>query len=463
MTNSKHDLVVLGGGPGGYVAAIRAAQLGLNVGCVDENKLLGGTCLRVGCIPSKSLLETSHRYHEFRHDMEVHGIRVRGVELDVAAMMRRKDDIVRTLAQGVESLFKRHNVTRYVGRGRLDGPGRVVVEAEAGSSLLEAANILIATGSRPANLPGVELDAERVGTSTEALAYGEIPKRMVVIGGGYIGLELGSVWARLGSKVTVLEALDRIMPGSDGELARQAQSIFEKQGLEFRLGARVKRAYAERNRCKVELEGADPVEAERVLVAIGRVPNTEGLGLDTVGVACDQRGHIQIDDAFATNVPGIFAIGDCVRGPKLAHKASDEGLACVERLVTGYGHVDYGVIPAVCYTHPEVASVGLSEEELKQAGRAYRRGVGHFRASGRARTLGDVQGWAKVLADAETDRILGVHIIGPRAGDLIAEAAAAMAFAASSEDLARVCHAHPTLSETLREAAAAIAGGAAHG
>ena len=443
MKTIQHDIVILGGGPGGYVAAVRAAQLGLNAACVDENSLLGGTCLRVGCIPSKALLESTAKLRDVRGGLAEHGIRVAGAELDLAVMMRRKEQIVGTLAQGVETLLKRHKIARYAGRGRLDGRGRVLVEGEDERMLLEARYIVIATGSKPARLPNVECDGSRIGTSTEALSYSEVPKHLVVIGGGYIGLELGSVWSRAGAKITVLEALDRILPGADEEIARQVQPILEKQGLQFRLGCRIGKACVKGKECVVEIEGAEAVHCDRVLVAVGRVAATAELGLDSVAIQPEPRGEIPVNDGFETSAPGVFALGDCIRGPKLAHKASEEGLACIERIVTGYGHVDYHSIPAVVYTHPEIASVGATEEQLRKTGCEYRKGFFPFRANGRARTLGELEGGVKLLADARTDRVLGVHILGPRAGDMIAEAAAAMAFGASSEDIARVCHAPP--------------------
>ncbi|MFH1919669.1 MAG: dihydrolipoyl dehydrogenase [Planctomycetota bacterium] len=453
METKKHDLVVLGGGPAGYVAAIRGAQLGLNVACVEQETGLGGTCLRVGCIPSKALLESSHRYWELKRGLDEHGIHVSDVTLDLPAMMKRKDNIVRSLSGGVSALFKENGVTRYTGRGRLDGRGRVVVEKGKNETVLEAPHVLIATGSKPATLDGVELDGDRVGTSTEALSYTEVPEHMVVIGAGYIGLELGSVWSRLGSKVTVLEALDRILPGMDNELAVAAKKILEKQGLSFRLGARVEQAKADRRGAVVRCQGQKPIACDRVLLAVGRVADTESLGLETVGIQPGENGHIAVNEAFQTLTDGLYAAGDCIRGPKLAHKASHEAIACVERIVTGYGHVNYETIPGVVYTYPEVASVGKTEEQLQQAGHKYRRGAFLLRASGRARTLGETEGTVKILADEATDRVLGVHVLGARAGDLIAEAAAAMEFGASAEDLARVCHAHPTLAESLGEAA----------
>ncbi len=453
----KHDLVVIGAGPGGYVAAIRAAQLGLDVACVEKEKALGGTCLRIGCIPSKAMLESSELYYEAAHGFSEHGLVVKEVGLDLKKMLARKDRIVKGLTTGVGSLFKKNKVTRYEGQARLAGRGRVVVEGADGAEL-EAKHILIATGSVSATLRGVEIDGDRIGTSTEALSYDEIPKHLVVIGAGYIGLEMSSVWQRLGAKVTVLEYLDRILPGMDSDLAAAAQKLFEKQGLEFRLGAKVTGAKAKKSGCVVECEGAKQIECDRVLVSVGRKPNTEGLGLDSVGIDLDDKGRIPVEDDFSTSAEGVYAIGDVIRGPMLAHKAEDEGVACVEGIVTGHGHVNYDAIPAVVYTHPEIASVGKTEDELKSAGVEYRKGEFPFRANGRARALGHVEGTVKVLADAKTDRILGVHILGPRAGDMIAEAAVAIEFGASSEDLARSSHAHPTLSEALKEAALAVDG-----
>ncbi len=458
----SHDLVVIGGAPGVYVAALRAAQLGMNTACVDENALLGGVCLRVGCIPSKAMLESSEKFYEAKHGFAAHGVRLPEVQLDLAAMLQRKDNVVRTLCRGVEGLLKRQKVTVYQGRARFEQPGRLVVEGESGPTPLSAKHWLIPTGSRPAAIPGVELDGHRIGTSTDALSYTEVPGRLVVIGAGYIGLELGSVWNRLGTKVTVVEALDRILPGIDLELASAAKKILQKQGLEFHLSARVRRAYCEAGGCVVECEGLEPLRCDRVLLAVGRTANTDDLGLDTVGVRLDEAGRILVDATYATSVPGIFAIGDCIGGMMLAHKASEEGVACVEKLATGYGHVNYDTVPAVVYTHPEIAAVGRTEEQLSEAGHAFRKGVFPFRANGRARTLNQVDGMVKILADEKTDRVLGVHILGPRAGDMIAEAGAAMDFGATAEDLARNCHAHPTLAESVKEAALAVAGRAVH-
>ncbi len=454
----EHDLVIIGAGPGGYVAAIRAAQLGLNVACIEKEPALGGTCLRVGCIPSKALLEASERFAEASGKLSEFGVRVSGVELDLERMLGRKDRVVKALTQGVAGLFKKNEVTRYEGHGRITGQGRVDVESSDGSkSELSAKHILIATGSKVAPLRGVEFDGDRIGGSTEALSYPEVPKTLVVIGAGVIGLELGSVWARLGAKVTVLEYLDRILPGTDSEIAAEAKKIFEKQGLSFRLGTKVTGAKVTGDSVTVSIDGADDVECDRLLVAVGRLPNTDGLGLDSVGIELDERGRVPVDEHFATKVEGIYAIGDVIRGPMLAHKAEEEGIACVERIVTGYGHVNYDAIPSIVYTHPEIACVGKTEEELKESGVEYEKGVFPFIANGRARALGSVEGRVKILADSKTDRLLGAHIIGARAGDLIAELAVAIEFCASAEDVARACHAHPTLAEVVKEAALGVA------
>lgn len=458
----EHDLIIIGAGPGGYIAAIRAAQLGMNVACVEREPALGGTCLRVGCIPSKALLESSELFAATRERFETHGIRLGDVTLDLATMLGRKNEIVERLTKGVDSLFRKHKIVRYLGHGRIAGPGAVVVETDKETVELKARWILIATGSAPANLPGVSLDGDRIATSTEALGYSDVPDHLVIIGAGYIGLELGSVWRRLGAKVTVVEYLDHILSGMDLEIAAEAKRMLERQGLGFRLGRRVTGAWVEGDHCIVECEGAESISCDRVLVAVGRVPMTANLGLETVGIAPDEQGRIPVDERFATNAPGIYAIGDVIRGQMLAHKASEEGIACVETLAGGYGHVQYEAIPSVVYTYPEIASVGKTEEELREAEIDYRKGVFPFLASSRARALGQTEGRVKVLADKKTDRLLGVHILGPRAGDLIAEAATAIAFGASSEDIARTCHAHPTLAEAFREAALAVQGRALH-
>jgi dihydrolipoamide dehydrogenase len=458
----QYDLIVLGAGPGGYVAAIRAAQLGLATACIEQEPVLGGTCLRIGCIPSKCLLEDSELYVEARSHFAEHGSRVGEVQLDLGAMLKRKDRVVQTLTKGVEALFKKNNITRYIGHGRIVAAGKVAVEGKDGLVELQGKNILVATGSKVSHLPGFSVDGTHTLTSTEALAMGEVPARLVVIGAGYIGMEMASIWSRLGSQVTVLEYFDRILAGLDEEMAGEAQRLFVRQGIDIRVGARVTGGRVEGNGCVVDLEGGAPLPCDRILMAVGRQPNTQDLGLEGAGIRLDAKGRIEVDEHFATSVPGICAIGDVIRGPMLAHKAEEEGLACVEYLATGYGHVDYDIIPAVVYTNPEIASVGKTEEQLCQEGIPYRTGTFPFRANGRARTLGQVDGKIKMLAHAETDRILGVHILGSRASDLIGEAAAAMAFSATSEDLARVCHAHPTLSEALKEAAMAVDGRAIH-
>lgn len=458
---TQHDLVVIGAGPGGYVAAIRAAQLGMNVACIEKENALGGTCLRVGCIPSKALLEASELYRMAQSHLSEFGVTVDGVKLDLDRMMQRKDKIVATLCKGIDGLFRKNKITRYTGHGRILAPGRVQVDGVP-STELTAKNILIATGSVSAPLKGVEIDGNLIGTSTEALAYPQVPQHLVVIGAGVIGLELGCVWARLGSKVTILEYLNRILPGMDTELATEAQRTLQKQGLEFRLGMRVTGARVEGTRCLVECEGQPPIECDRVLLAVGRLPNTGDLGLDGLNVARNNRGFIQVDRHYQTSIPGIYAIGDAIPGAMLAHKAEEEGLACAEGLAGKYCHVNYDAIPGVVYTDPEIASVGKTEEQLKEAGVPYRKGSFPFIANARAKALGKTEGRVKILAHADTDRVLGVHIIGPRAGDLIAEAATAIEFGASSEDIARTSHAHPTLAEVIKEAAFAVDGRTIH-
>jgi dihydrolipoamide dehydrogenase len=376
-------------------------------------------------------------------------------------MLSRKDKVVSTLTKGVEFLFKKNKIERYSGTARLTAAGQVAIDGVSPVTL-KARHIIIATGSVPASLPNVAFDGQRICSSTEALAFDSVPKHLVVIGAGYIGLELGSVWKRLGAKVTVLESLDRILPGMDTEIAAEAQKIFQKQGIEFRLGTTVRAAFGKGTSCVVEVEGAEPIVCDRVLVAIGRKPNTQNLGLESIGVKLGEKGRIEVNEHFATSAAGVYAVGDVIRGPMLAHKAEEEGAACVEQIVTGYGHVDYDAIPGIVYTNPEVASVGKTEEELRAGGIDYRKGIFPFRANGRALALAQVDGKIKILADKTTDRVLGVHIIGARAGDLIAEAAAAIAFSASAEDIARTPHAHPTLAEALKEAALAVEGRAIH-
>ena len=458
MSATHFNLIVIGAGPGGYVVAIRAAQLGLSVACIEREPKLGGTCLRVGCIPSKALLESSERYEEVTQHYAQHGIDVEGVALNLDKMMARKSKIVNGLTSGVAYLFKKNKVTRFEGHATITAVGQVSVKKGEDTTTLSCDKILIATGSVSSSLPGLALDGDRIGDSTAALSYPSVPKHLVVIGAGVIGLELGSVWARLGAKVTVLEYMDSAMPGMDRELATEAVKIFKKQGIEFRFGVKVTGARVEGEGCVVEYEGGEPLACDRVLVAVGRRPNTDNLGIEALGLDVNRRGALLVNEHFETNLSGIYAIGDVIPGPMLAHKAEEEGVACVEHMVTGYGHVNYDAIPGVVYTHPEIASVGKSEEELKEAGVQYRRGSFPFKANGRAMALAMTDGFVKVLADAETDRVLGVHIIGPRAGDLIAEACVSMEFGASSEDVARSCHAHPTLAEVMKEAALAVDG-----
>jgi dihydrolipoamide dehydrogenase len=460
-----YDVVIIGAGPGGYVGAIRAAQLGLRTACVEARQSLGGTCLNIGCIPSKALLQSSEKLVAAREAMAEHGIRIGEVGLDLAEMMARKDKVVAGLTRGVEFLFRKNKVDWLKGTARVMAPRRVAVTGADGAvDEIEAGAIVIATGSESTPLPGVAIDEQRILSSTGALALHHVPGRLVVIGGGYIGLELGSVWQRLGSKVTVVELLDRIVPTMDRELAAAAQRVLTRQGIEFRLGAKVAGIQDATDGLSVAIEAAtrQSLSADAVLVAIGRRPFTRGLGLDAVGVACDAQGRVEVDAGFATNIPGIYAIGDAIRGPMLAHKAEDEGVALAERLAGQHPTIDYDAIPAVVYTWPEIASVGKTEEELTAAGIVYRTGKFPFTANSRARCNGDTEGFVKILADSASDRVLGVHIIGPDAGTMIAEAALAIEFGASAEDIARTSHAHPTLSEAIKEAALATGGSAIH-
>jgi dihydrolipoamide dehydrogenase len=459
-----HDLVVIGAGPGGYVAAIRAAQLGLRVACVDRAPAPGGTCLRIGCIPSKALLDSSELYWRARHQFAAHGIRA-DVALDVPALMRRKERVVNGLTQGVAALFRKNGVTHVTGSARLRAPGRVEVEDGAGGRTLEAPRVLIATGSEPTPLPGFPFDGVRIVSSEAALAFETVPERLLVVGAGAVGLELGSVWARLGSSVRIVEALEQIAPGVDADVARALQRALERQGLSFTLAAAAKGAVVHDDRVEVTVEAGGETTTEvfdRVLVAVGRRPVTAGLGLADVGVAVDAQGRVAIDEAFRTSVAGVYAIGDVVRGPMLAHKAEEEGIVCVERLAGQAGHVNYEAIPSVVYTWPELAAVGRTERQCREAGLEVRVGAFPFLASGRARAAEERDGLVKLVADARTDRVLGVQILGPRASDLIAEAVLALEFGASAEDLARTSHAHPTFAEAVREAALAAGGRAIH-
>ena len=458
----SYDLVVIGSGPGGYVCAIRAAQLGLKTAVVEKDKTFGGTCLNIGCIPSKALLHASELFEEAGHKFGKMGIRVGTPALDLPAMMKFKDEGVDGNVKGVAFLFKKNKIDSFQGIGRIVAPGKVEVKSAGGATeTIETKNIVIATGSDVARLKGIEIDEKRIVSSTGALVLPNVPEKLLVVGAGVIGLELGSVWRRLGAQVHVVEFMDRILPGMDLEVARQFQRLLQKQGLSFQLSSKVTAIDASGNKLKASVEpaaggAAETIEADVALIAIGRVPYTAALGLDAAGVKTDERGRVIVDAHFATSAPGIYAIGDVIAGPMLAHKAEDEGVAAAEIIAGRAGHVNYDVIPNVIYTFPEVASIGKSEEELKAAGIAYNVGKFPFTANGRAKVNLTTDGFVKILADAKTDRVLGVHIVGADAGTMIAEAAVAMELGASSEDIARTCHAHPTLTEAVREAAMAV-------
>jgi dihydrolipoamide dehydrogenase len=457
-----YDLIVIGSGPGGYVCAIRAAQLGMKVAVVEKDKTFGGTCLNVGCIPSKAMLHTSELYEETAHLFPKMGIKVGKPELDLPAMMKFKDEGVEGNVKGVAFLFKKNKIDTFQGTGRIAAPGKVEVKAADGKSeTLEGKAIVIATGSDVARLRGIDIDEKRIVSSTGALVLDQVPQRLLIVGAGVIGLELGSVWRRLGSLVIVVEFFDRILPGMDSEVCRQFQRLLEKQGMTFKLKSKVTGVDGAGKTLKASVEpaaggAAEAIEADVVLVSIGRVPFTEGLGLEGIGVKRDNKGRVIVDAHYATNVSGIYAIGDVIAGPMLAHKAEDEGVAAAEIIAGQAGHVNYDVIPNVVYTFPEIASVGKSEDELKEGGVAYNVGKFHFTANGRAKVNHQTDGFVKILADAKTDRVLGVHIVGADAGNMIAEAAVAMEFGAASEDIARTCHAHPTLTEAVKEAALAV-------
>ena len=464
----SYDLIVIGTGPGGYVCAIRAAQLGMKVAVVEKRATHGGTCLNVGCIPSKAMLHASEMFDQAGHSFAKMGIGIGKPKLDLKAMLAFKDQAVDGNVKGVDFLFKKNKIESFFGTGRIVSAGKVEVKGNDGKAqTLETKTIVIATGSDVARLKGIEIDEKRIISSTGALELDKVPEKLLVIGAGVIGLELGSVWRRLGSEVTVVEFLERILPGIDGEVGRQSQRLLEKQGMTFKLGAKVTGVDASGKKLKAKIEpakggAAETIEADVVLVCIGRVPYVEGLGLKEAGVALDERGRVNVDDHFQTNVKGIYAIGDAIRGLMLAHKAEDEGVAVAEILAGQAGHVNYDVIPNVVYTYPEIASVGKSEEELKAAGIAYNAGKFPFTANGRAKANQQTEGFVKILADAKTDRVLGVHIVCSDAGNMIAEAAIAMEFGASSEDIARTCHAHPTLPEAVKEAAMAVGKRAIH-
>jgi dihydrolipoamide dehydrogenase len=458
-----YDLIVIGTGPGGYVCAIRTAQLGLKTAVVEKRATFGGTCLNVGCIPSKAMLHASELYEEAGHSFAQMGIKVGKPSVDLAALLNYKDQNVDSNVKGVAFLFKKNKIDAFHGAGRVVAPGKVeVTEADGKTQTLETKNIVIATGSDVARLDGIDIDEKRIVSSTGALELAKVPQKLLVVGAGIIGLELGSVWRRLGAEVTIVEFLDHILPGIDSEVARQFHRLLQKQGIAFKLSSKVSAIDSSGKVLKVKVEPAaggtvETLDADVVLVAIGRIPYTEGLGLDAAGVKRDNRGRVIVDPHFQTNIAGIYAIGDVIAGPMLAHKAEEEGVALAEILAGQAGHVNYEVIPNVVYTYPEIATVGKTEEELKAAGIAYQVGKFPFTANARARANLMTEGFVKILADAKTDRVLGVHILGPDAETMIAEAAMAMEFDASSEDIARTCHAHPTLSEAVKEAALAVA------
>lgn len=463
MSSKSYDVIVIGGGPGGYVAAIRAAQLGMRVACVEKRKTLGGTCLNVGCIPSKALLSASEKYDAANHHFAEMGIKATGVSLDLKKMMGHKDSVVDANTKGIEFLFKKNKIDWLQGTGSIPAKGKVKV----GKTTYDTKNIIIATGSDVVSLPGIAIDEKRIVSSTGALELTKVPKKMIVIGGGYIGLEMGTVWSRLGAHVTVVEYLDRILPGMDGEISKNMQKTLEKQGIEFKLSTKVSGAKASSKDVALTVEpakggDAQTLKADIVLVAVGRKAYTDSLGLDKVGVAVDERGCIVTDGHFKTNVDGIYAIGDVIAGPMLAHKAEEEGVVLAEMISGKSGHIDYNLIPGVVYTWPECAQIGQTEEQLKEAGIAYNKGSFPFSANGRARAMGATDGFVKILACKTTDKVLGVHIMGPEAGTLIHECAIAMEFGGSSEDIARTCHAHPTLNEVVKEAALAVEGRAIH-
>ncbi|MCW5724480.1 MAG: dihydrolipoyl dehydrogenase [Maricaulaceae bacterium] len=456
------DLVIIGGGPGGYNCAIRAGQLGLKTALVEMRATLGGTCLNVGCIPSKALLHATELYEQAGHGFSQFGIEARDLSVDLAKLMAHKDKTVEGLTRGVAGLMKKHKVTVFEGRGRIAGPGKVTVAGADGEQTLQTKHIVIATGSEVTPLPGVGIDEERIVSSTGALSFKQVPERLVLIGAGVIGLELGSVWRRLGSQVTVVEYLDRILPGMDGELAKTAQRLFARQGFDFRLSRKVTGVEKADGALKVSTEAAKGGEAETldagaVIVCIGRRPYTEGLGLETVGIETGERGFIP-NEHFRTRAENVWVIGDATHGPMLAHKAEDDGVACAERIAGKAGHVNYLAVPSVVYTCPEIAAVGLTEEQLKEQGRAYKTGKFPFSANSRARANGDTDGFAKILADAETDEILGAHLIGKGVGEMVAALALAIEFRAASEDLARTSHPHPTMTEAIRQAAMGVEG-----
>ncbi len=459
-----YDIIVIGGGPGGYVHAIRAAQLGKKVALVEKRPTLGGTCLNVGCIPSKALLSASHEFHKAAHEFETFGITVSAPKVNLPQMMKFKSDVVDANTKGIDFLMKKNKIERIVGTGSIKAPGVVLVD---GKQELQTKYIVIATGSASIDIPNVKVDEKQIVTSTGALELSTLPASMVVIGGGVIGLEMASVWSRLGTNVTVIEYLDRILPGMDGDVAKEMQKILTKQGLTFKLASKVTSAKTDKKGVALTVEPAaggkaENLNADVVLVAVGRRAYTEGLGLDKVGVKTDERGRVVVDETFESSVEGIYAIGDVIAGPMLAHKAEEEGVILAEMLAGQSGHIDYNLVPGVVYTAPEAASIGKTEDDLKKAGVAIKVGKFPFMANGRARAMNSTEGFVKIIADAKTDKVLGAHIVGPEAGALIHEVAVLMEFGGSAEDLARTCHAHPTLNETVKEAALAVSGSAIH-
>jgi len=468
MSHDMFDLIVIGAGPGGYVGAIRAAQLGMRVACIDKRPTLGGTCLNVGCIPSKALLNASEHYASAASgQLAAMGVKVGAVTLDLPAMMQSKTDIVSTLTTGIEFLFKKNKITRLEGAARIDGAGVVTIVDGKDEGTYKAAKIMIATGSHPSGLPGIAIDEKRIVSSTGALSLETYPKKLIVIGAGYIGLELGMVWARLGAEVEVIEFLPRILPGMDSEIAKKFMTIAKKQGLNFRLSTAVKQAKSSKAGVTLTVEpaaggAAETVNADIALVAVGRHPATDGLGLEAAGISLTARGRIAVDARFETSLDDVFAIGDVIDGPMLAHKAEEDAVTAVEMMAGMAGHVDYDLVPGIVYTAPEIATLGKSEDVLKEAGIDYKKGVFPFSANSRARAQGHSEGFVKILACSTTDKVLGVHIIGHEAGTVIHECATAMAFGAAAEDIARTCHGHPTLNEAVKEAALAVDGRAIH-
>ena len=457
--SEKFDVIVIGGGPGGYVSAIRLSQLGLKTACIESRGSLGGTCLNIGCIPSKNLLNFSENFHKAKNFEKI-GIEVGQVKLNLDKMMKNKEKAVGVLTKGIEFLFKKNKVTYFKGIGAFKSINEISILAEGKETTIQSDKIIISTGSEPASIPGIEFDEEKIISSTGALSLSKLPKKMVIVGGGYIGLEMGSVWSRLGTQVEVIEFLDHITPGMDREVSREFEKILKNQGIKFQLNTKVEKITKSKNFVSIDTADKEKkknkIEADVVLISIGRKPHTKGLNLNNVGIKTDEKGRIKVNKNFETNIKNIFAIGDVIKGPMLAHKAEEEGIAVAELIAGQSGHVNYDIIPSVIYTSPEVASVGKTEEQLKESKNNYKVGKFPFAANSRAKVIDEPEGFVKILADATTDKVLGVHIIGPHAGEMIAEMSVAMEFGASSEDIARTCHAHPTFSEAIKEAALSV-------